>query len=190
MTFLPDATSFIGVDLSYGGARAQTWGYPDATQVEAAQALREYFDLLVRGDYAAAADLNIAEESVREAVDAYASFYTLYQGSYLAAQLTELDFSDMEGVLAALCQDEEFPCMPVREVTFPAKIVDGLYRFTVTFSLPDGSLADWQPCLSLPAGYYCEHRGGIFEYYVHQTPDGEFKIVEGFPPAIALLANY
>jgi len=59
----------------------------------------------------------------------------------------------------------------------------------VTFALPDGSLADWTPCSTLPADNYCWHRGGVFEYYIYQSPAGELKVVEGFPPAIGLLVE-
>ncbi len=189
MTFLPDAASFVGINLAYGSIRFQTWGFPDSDQAEAVQALREYLDLLASGDYAAAADLYVDESGLLAAIDAHAYFEPFYPASYLASQISELDFSDVESVLAELCQEEEFPCMPLREVLYQAKIVDGLYRFTVTFSLPDGSLADWQPCNSLPADYYCLHRGGVFEYFVHRTTEGDFMIVEGLPPAIALIAN-
>jgi WD40 repeat protein len=190
MTFLPGATAFIGVSIDYGSVHAQTWGLADSTQAEAAQTLRDYFDLLVNGEYEAAADSYISESSVRAEVDSHASFYTQYPVAVIAPLVPDLDFSNLAEVFASLCQEAEFPCMPVQEILHQAKVADGLYRFTVTFALPDGSLADWSPCNSLPADYYCPHRGGIFEYYVYQTPEGGFKIVESLPPSIALLLKY
>jgi hypothetical protein len=100
-----------------------------------------------------------------------------------------MDFGDLPQVFASLCQEADFPCLPVRDILYQAKIAQGLYRFTVTHALLDGSLADWTLCDALPADYYCWHRGGVFEYYVYQSPTGEFKIVEGFPPAIGLLVE-
>ncbi len=186
VTFLPDETALVGIDLFFGTMRAQTWGFADTGQAQAAQALRDYFDLLVNGDYETAIQMYINEESVRADLGKYVSFYTQYPVSYLETQLTDMDFSDMAGLYAQLCQEPDFPCMPVRDILYQAKVGDGLYRFTITFALPDGSLADWPPCSSVPASHFCWHRGGVFEYFVLQTSDGSYKIVEGLPPAVGL----
>lgn len=187
VTFLPDGSAFVGVDSWYGVLQSQTWGLPDATQSQAARALRDYFDLLVRGEYEKAAEMNIDEPSVHTALGAYVSFYTEASRTQVEPLLPGVDFNDFASVLSTLCQETDFPCMPVRDILYQAQPTDGLYSFTITFSLPDGSLADWPTCSSIPADHYCWHRGGTFIYYVYQTPEGSFKIVEGYPPAVSFL---
>jgi hypothetical protein len=186
VAFIQDATALVGINTFYS-FRTQTWGFAGAAQEQAAQVLRDYFDLLVSGDYEAAASMYIDEESVFDRLGGYTAFYTLYPVYYLQTALPDMDFNDLPAVIGQLCQDPDFPCMPVRDILYQAEESGGLYRFTVTFALPDGSLADWTPCHSLPADYHCMHRGGVFEYFVLRDSDGSFKVVEGLPPAIALL---
>lgn len=185
VAFVQDATALVGINTLYS-FRVQTWGFADASQAQAAQVLRDYFDLLVGGDYEAAASMYIDEESARASLSGNPAFYTWYPVSYVQTVLTDMDFSDLPAVFEQLCQEPDFPCMPLRDILYQADVSDGLYRFTVTFALPDGSLADWTPCHSLPDDYYCTHRGGAFEYFVLRDSDGSFKVVEGLPPAIAL----
>jgi WD40 repeat protein len=189
VAFLPGATAFVGIDVFYGSMRSQIWGVADAGQAQAAQALRDYFDLLVSGEVEKAAQMYIDQGSVQTAVGDYVPVYIEYPVSYIETQLPGTDFGDLPAVFSSLCQEADFPCMPVRDILYPAKLAEGLYRFTVTFALPDGTLADWPPCSSLPASNYCWHRGGLFEYFVYRAPDGNFQVVEGLPPAVGLLVE-
>jgi WD40 repeat protein len=185
LVFSPDRTQLLAIDSGNGNFRAQFWGFKDPTQEQAAQALRHYFDLLSNGQYQEASQMYAPYSDVSAEVGTYALVYP-WAPDYLQSLVPEVTITDTVRLLTLLCQDQTFPCMPVRDVLYQSQIWDHLYRFAVTFAGPDGEQAKWPLCQNVPAAKWCEHRNGDFEFYVLQMPDGSFHIVDGLPPAINL----
>jgi WD40 repeat protein len=184
--FSPDGTQMVASDLGSGYIRSQVWGFAGPLQDLASQALRHYFDLLSNGEYQAAAQMYLPYSDASAEIGANALLYQVFPSDYLQSLVPELAVTDIPGLLTLLCQNPVFPCMPVKDVTYPAQLWDNLYRFTVTFAGPNGELAAWPLCKNVPAARYCYHRNGDFEFYVLQRTDGSFSIVDGLPPAIEL----
>jgi hypothetical protein len=98
----------------------------------------------------------------------------------------EVDPGDMAAVLEALCTDSEFPCAPVGDVTLQAQVDEDTYLFALTFTGPDGKVAEWPACAGVSESMFCSRRDGMFEYYVRRRADGTFRIIGGLPPSIEL----
>lgn len=190
LVFSPDGTQLFAVDFGSGNIKTQVWGFAGPLQDLASQALRHYFDLLLSGGYQDAARMYLPYSDASAEFGADALVYQVYPPDYLESLVPELDVTDTVGLLTLLCQDPAFPCMPVKDVIYPAQVWDNLYRFTVTFAGPNGELAAWPLCKNVPAARYCYHRNGDFDFYVLQRTDGSFSIVDGLPPAIELRVKY
>jgi hypothetical protein len=186
LVFSPDGTQLIAVDFASGNLKTQVWGFAGPLQDQASQALRHYFDLLSNGSYQDAARMYLPYSAASAEFGADALVYQVYPPDYLQSLVPELKVTDTVDLLTLLCQDTKFPCMPVKDVIYSAQVWDNVYRFTVTFTGPNGELAVWPLCKNVPAARYCYHRNGDFDYYVLQRSDGSFSIVDGLPPAIEL----
>ena len=133
----------------------------------AEQALRDYFDYLVKGEYAAAA--------------------MLFGGDTrnLAVFNPQVDPNDTAGLLQLGCQGGGLHCLPVRILTFNEQSNKIEYIFTVQFSNPDGSLFVLPACCgetpSIPPRFE-------FEYRVIEASDGNFRVLDP-PPTDPLLIS-
>jgi hypothetical protein len=190
LVFSPDRTRLLVLNCDFGGIQAQSWGFADPSQEQASQALRHYLDLLASGDYQEAAQMYIPSTGLGAELGPNVSIYPGFTPDYLLSLVPEMDTTDTVALLTLLCKDQAFPCMPLRDVLFQSQIWDHFYRFTVTFTGPDGEQAVWPLCRNVPAANWCEYRGGEFPFYVLQRPDGSFSIVDGLPPAVNLRVQY
>jgi hypothetical protein len=155
------------------------WGSRPPEQADALSALQEYLSLLAEGEYAQAASRLLVEE-----LPAWNTM-VLDQASVIDL-VPEVDPADLAAVLEVLCADPTYPCSPLRDVTLQAQVDEDTYLFVVTFTGADGQVAEWPPCIGVPATKYCDRRDGMFEYYVRRQADGGYKIIGGLPPAIEL----
>ncbi len=149
------------------------WGLPDIEQESALATLLAYQDLLVKGKYALAAQKLVLDDEY---------YYT----GVLAEMVPEAAPGDLAGVLSTLCQDERFPCLPVREVLLRSQVAEDRYLFVVNFNQLDGTPAVWPLCVGVPEAKSCFRRDGLFEYEVVRQANGEFIIRNSLPPGIDL----
>jgi DNA-binding beta-propeller fold protein YncE len=155
------------------------WGSRPPEQADALSALQDYLRLLAEGGYAEAASRLVLEESP--------AWNTMVQDqSSVAALVPEVDPADPAALLEVLCTDPAYPCSPLRDVTLQAQVDENTYLFVVTFTGPDGQMAEWPLCTGVPESKFCNRRDGMFEYYVRRQADGGYKIIGGLPPAIDL----
>ena len=128
-----------------------------AKSENADQALGEYFDLLVSGDYEAAAGV--------------------YGGSYesLVMYNPDIDPDDHASLLRNACEVNGFQCLPVRTRTFNEVTSGGEYIFTVEFSNPDDSLFVLGACCGENPTTAPQFQ---FEYRVVEGGDGQFRVLD------------
>lgn len=131
----------------------------------AEQALRDYFEYLVKGEYTAA--VGLLGGDLRN----------------LAVLNPQVDPGDAAGLLQLGCQGGGLHCLPVRILTFNEQSSKIEYIFTVQFSNPDGSLFVLPACCgatpSIPPQFE-------FEYRVIEASDGDFRVLD-LPPSDTLL---
>jgi len=161
------------------GVSFVVWGSRPPEQADALQVLQEYLGHLAAGEYAEAAGKLVLEESTAW------NALVLDQAS-VADLVPEVDPGDTAALLEVLCTDPEFPCSPVRDVTVQAQVDKDTYLFAVTFTGPDGQVAEWPACAGVSESMFCSRRDGMFEYYVRRQADGSFRVIGGLPPAIEL----
>jgi hypothetical protein len=173
LSFTSDMTRLFAVSDFYTSASIVTWGFPDASQKDAEDALVQYFNLLANGSYVQASGLL--------SWDAQHAYFDM-----IKSKLPNLDLGDLTAVLKELCADPAYPCMPVRDVIHRSQLAIGDFQFVVDFKAPDGNIAQWPLCEKIPMNVDCFHRGGMFVYEVIQKEDGSFTIVNALPPSIEL----
>jgi WD40 repeat protein len=173
ISFNSDLTRLYALSDFYTSASIVTWGFPDASQTEAENALVQYFNLLASANYAQAAGLI--------AWDDQHSFFDM-----IKSKLPKLDLGNLPAVLKDLCTDPVYPCLPVKDVLYRAQLADGDFRFVINFRAPDGNIAPWPLCANIPMSEDCTHRSGMFVYEVIKKEDGTFSMLNGLPPSIDL----
>jgi WD40 repeat protein len=186
LLFSPDRSRLVEANLGYGDLHMVEWGFAAPGQDAAAQALNRYLSLLATGDYDEAAAVYIPYEEAYDLISPYANTGLFHAASYLEQLVPEVDPADTAGALRLLCQDEVFPCLPVRDFVHRAQITEDLYLFTVSFTGSDGQRAEWPACADASAMTWCKFPDGGFPFYVLRMPDGSYRVVNGFPPAIEL----
>jgi WD40 repeat protein len=175
--FSPDQLRYVCVDPY--GANILVWGMSPSGEAEAEDRLLAYLADLAGGRYKEATNRLSMQESPAD----YRSPYAL---SALATLVPEADATDAASILATLCGDPDFPCLPVKVIVYRAQLADGRFLFAVTYAKPDGNQATWPPCEKAPESEYCDRRDGAFEYVVERQTEGGFKVVNGMPPSIYL----
>ncbi|MBV6402854.1 MAG: hypothetical protein CNIPEHKO_03170 [Anaerolineales bacterium] len=117
--------SFITIDQ----AETMRFTLPDAGILAAQASVEKYLNAISAGDYVTAADMLFLPED---------------SSAYETVVSNGFDPADMPAALEALCAQDDFPCLPLREIVLgyrEAVDEDGvMYRFLVTFTAPDGSL--------------------------------------------------
>ena len=102
---------------------------PDADFLAARASVEKYLHAISAGDYVTAADMLFLPED---------------SSAYEMIVSNGFDPADMPAALEAFCAQDDFPCLPLREIVQgyrePADEDGVVYRFLVTFSAPDGSL--------------------------------------------------
>ncbi len=159
------------VNWGWTGDYAQL-GFPVREQQAAQQALVTYLDLLSAADYSSAAKMISPNDE-----------YFLPEN--LSEILPGVDLEDVSAILENLCQDPDFPCLPLLEVTYQSQIQPDTFLFKVQFANPDGTPAMWPPCNDAPLTEYCDWRND-FEYMVVKQSDGQFKIFNSPPYSLYL----
>jgi len=126
---------------------------PDLAQ----QALEDFFDALVNGQY---------EQAV-----------SLFGGSYetLVEMNPEIPADNFPILWQAACQINGYLCLPIRIITFNETTSGGVYLFSVEFSTMDGELFV-QPGVTDPPQF-------SFEFRVVQGADGRFLVLD-YPPYV------
>ncbi len=143
------------------------FGLPVLEQDSAKRFLVEYLQKLADGEYKAASqDLNLGDMSILSGM--------------IANRLPGIDPEDTASVLKALCEDQRFPCLPVKEVIYASQIDPNIFDFVVSYKNPDGSNAIWPECDGLSPEDHCSFREG-FEFAVKMLDDGTFTIYETLP---------
>jgi hypothetical protein len=173
ISFNSDLTRLYALSDFYTSASIVIWGFPDASQNDAENALTQYFNLLADGSYAQAAGL-----MAWDAQHAYLD--------NIKSKLPNLDLGDLPAVLKELCNDPVYPCLPVKDVLYRSQLAEGDFRFVINFRASDGNVAPWPLCKNISMSEDCTHRNGMFVYEVIKKADGSFSIMNGLPPSIDL----